>query len=394
MNRITGLKIDKRLALNVDMLNPVEPDKSQLIKVTVTVVDSNDNTQENILVRWSSSLSTMLLLNVYDANMNLVNDLLGTGVRTDSNGNAIIYIGAYNKTIFNIGAYLEGDSSEQMRASVAEYQQTLVFCSFEQSEDTHLPAPSLPTDSSDGSVLIEDNNTFSIQATADAYTGNGGYIATWMYGRIDGYEDGERGGRLISVEEYNSKAPININVPFQWMIADGSLTNQLSYLIYNDSGSQAKNLFFAAEGNATAMPDIDQDGADGYDALVYAYQDSQEGKVVLLSDTDLSLHNDALDFVVPKYPNQSDTDKIEISIYLNAWGSMGLNPKKKYISHTYTLSQLKGADGQYIFSLPAAAVKGYQAKIDRTTGTMFTRYKINDRDLLLSKIWMYNINFA
>ena len=394
MNRITGIKIDKRLANNIPgNYSPNIPD-SQLIEVTVTVVNEADAPQPDVWVSWavSNNPSGLVALN---KDKEIINTSLeSTPTQTDGNGNAIIYIASKNKAIFNIGAYISGASKEEREAITREYQQTLVICTFKDDNETEgnsLPAPTISTDGNDGSVKIAYSLEYGLTATINPSWYGDGLYAAWFYGKVSGYagDEQEVGEKLLVTDTYVRQKPITYTIPYQWMIADGTNQNLSAVLLYSDAGTPTRLLSFAATGKAMAIPDFTLSAASEYPKLQYAYTDIQG---YTLGNTDLTNHNDTLDFIIPDYANRSDSDKIEINVYINAWDELGLNAKCHQTITMAAISEFNHG-AAYIFSLPGSVLRGYYNEITGKNGVMFLRYKINDRENFLSEISEYQLNF-
>lgn len=392
--QITGITIDKRLADNIASHNELNfPDESQRIKVTVNVAVGN-KPAPGVFVHWDFPDINQGSMHCYDVDEERVDDPVSNPGKTDPEGNAVLYIASANKCIFNIGAWVDDAGNEIPRErSVSEHQQTLVICTFNTDGGTKssLPAPTIPLEDN-GAVNIPDDWIYSTKGHTGTLNGNG-KIAIWMYGRINGYADldNQLSGTLLAVESYQSGENVPFNVPYQWMEAGNSVSqNQLSYLLYASTGTQSDNLVFGAEGTAHAMPDMSITPASGYDKMQYIESDKTS-----LDVSDLDTYPKGLPFIIPDYPEKNSNDKIIIDVYIDGWVNSGLTPVQKQLHDNYQIKDFPVENGDSIYRIPVSAVKGIGASFgDVQMGSMFIRYQINDDKYLISDISFYHINFA
>ncbi|WP_350305708.1 hypothetical protein [Photorhabdus viridis] len=390
VNKITGITIDKQLADNLPKSQPVIGEKipaSQLIQVTATVVNNKGDAQSGAIVQFRT-MANVSNMHIFDKNKKEIipspkDDVNTFKINTDGKGKAIIYMASPIKIITNISASL----TLPKESGSPEYEQTLVFCTFDDSGT--LPAPELLTDEH-GRVEIK-SEVYSVKAFTEEKPSKPDYwCAAWLYGKVDGYLDDALKGRLINVFPVQKNSPVTFDVPYQWMDTKNKYGNQLAYLLYENNGSSklSKKLVFPATGAATAMPDIDEPGEEGYCKVVYLYDES----ATLLTNNDLNKYGNILEFYIPRYPDCNTNDKLEINIYLNGWDLNGINPRHKQIQQVKYLKELVSKKGQYTFFISKDQVAGFGISYKKEFGNMFIRYKVNDE--YLSMIYIVKIDFS
>jgi hypothetical protein len=394
MNRITGIKIDKRLADNIpNNFDPLNIPDAQLIKITVTVVNEKDIPQSGVPVNWSVSNNPGGMIALDENKQIISGGLEKNPTPTDNNGNAIIYVGAKFKSIFNLGCYLNSQSKEDIEQTIKEYQQTLVCCTFDddQNNGATLPAPTISTNGDDGSVQIPFTKVYGLTASLPPSWYTSGTFAAWFQGKVKGYagDDDEIGERLIMTGDFDPQMPITYQIPYQWMVANGTDQNHSAILLYSNSGTMTRTLTFAANGEAMALPDFNASESSSYPRLNYAYSDIDRDT---LGKKDLDNHNGAFDFIIPDYQNRSETDKIEINVYINAWDEQGLSRKCRQVVTEATLGDFNHGDN-YIYSLPGSVFTGYNNDITGQLGLMFLCYTVNDRDAFVSQVAEFQLDF-
>ncbi|WP_350305711.1 hypothetical protein [Photorhabdus viridis] len=377
MNKIAGITIDKQLADNISG-SQSEPQETQRIQVTVTVMNGNTAAQSGITVYWNTTVNFSNML-IFDESMNRILPLPGQvntfTTITNGWGNTIIYIASSIKIITNITASLilpeEGESPD--------YEQTLVFCTFDHSGT--FTSPKLPKP---GTLNILSSH-YSVEATGGIVSGPNYWCAAWLYGKTDGYLDDAIKGRLIDVFPVNKDAQVCFKVPYQWLDTKNQSGNQLAYFLHSINGNPilSKKLYFSAIGTATAMPDIDESGDQEYKKVEYLYTPAVSG---YLTNNDLNAHGDILDFYISPYPDFNNNDKLEINIYLNGCDSNGVNNRHSQIQKIKNLGDLVWKNNQRTFSILKDEVTDFRK------GDMFIRYEVND--YYLSMVYRVKIEFS